>query len=182
MEKIRINKLGAAARQIDASVRMTFSNEDPAAIHTIAAAAFRIVHDICKQNKKVESYLRFTDWIADGHEREFWAQFNSPANFLKHADRDAADIQEIVCEQSDFMIVAASKWYADLGNPRSHEMTIFGIWWSLQNPKTLKPEFMEHFAKQGIQVTLLSEALEDMSRSERLRWGAALLERQKSSP
>ena len=43
---VLINKLEAARRQLDAAIRLTFSNEDALAIHTLAAAAYRIVRDI----------------------------------------------------------------------------------------------------------------------------------------
>jgi hypothetical protein len=71
MAKIRLNKLDAARRQINAAVRMTFGGEDPVAIHSVIAAGHRIIKDICEQRGDIESYLRFTDWIAPGYEREF---------------------------------------------------------------------------------------------------------------
>jgi hypothetical protein len=43
---IFINKLEAARRQLDTAIRMTFANEDELAIHTVAAAAYRILRDI----------------------------------------------------------------------------------------------------------------------------------------
>jgi hypothetical protein len=68
MVKIRINKMDAARRQINAAIRMTFDGEDPVAIHSVIAAGHRIIRDICEQRGDIESYLRFTDWIAPGHE------------------------------------------------------------------------------------------------------------------
>jgi hypothetical protein len=41
-----INKLEAARRQLDAAIRMTFTGEDVLAIHTVAAAAYRILRDL----------------------------------------------------------------------------------------------------------------------------------------
>lgn len=41
-----INKLEAARRQLDAAIRMTFTGEDELAIHTVAAAAYRILRDL----------------------------------------------------------------------------------------------------------------------------------------
>jgi hypothetical protein len=41
-----INKLEAARRQLDAAIRMTFAHEDELAIHTVAAAAYRILRDM----------------------------------------------------------------------------------------------------------------------------------------
>jgi hypothetical protein len=119
MTKIRINKLDAARRQLDSAIRMTFAGEDPVAVHSVAAAGHRIIRDLCEQRGDIESYLRFTDWIAPGYENEFWTAMNASANFIKHADKDAEDIHEMDDETSDFMIVIASKWYRDLGNSLS---------------------------------------------------------------
>jgi hypothetical protein len=44
MTKIRINKLDAARRQINAAIRMTFEGEDPVAIHSVIAAG------VCTEN------------------------------------------------------------------------------------------------------------------------------------
>ncbi len=44
-----INKLEAARRQLDAAIRMMFANEDELAIHTIAAAAYRILRDVLEK-------------------------------------------------------------------------------------------------------------------------------------
>ena len=48
MANAQTNKIEAAQRQIDAAIRMIFANEDPLAIHTIAAASLRIVKDLSK--------------------------------------------------------------------------------------------------------------------------------------
>ncbi len=44
--EVYISKEAAAQRQIDAAVRMLFSDEDELAIHTVAAAAYRVVRDL----------------------------------------------------------------------------------------------------------------------------------------
>jgi hypothetical protein len=49
---IFINKLEAARRQLDAAIRLTFSNEDALAIHTLGAAAYRIVRDILHKRRQ----------------------------------------------------------------------------------------------------------------------------------
>jgi hypothetical protein len=69
MSKMRINKIDAARRQIDAAIRMTFGAEDAVAIHSLVSAAHRIIRDICDKRRDIESYLQFTDWIAPGHEK-----------------------------------------------------------------------------------------------------------------
>jgi hypothetical protein len=41
-----INKIAAAKRQLEAAIRLFFADEDPLAIHTVAAAATRVLQDI----------------------------------------------------------------------------------------------------------------------------------------
>jgi len=53
-----INKLEAARRQLDTAIRLKFANEDDLAVHTITAAAFRILRDITQ--KRGRSHLRET--------------------------------------------------------------------------------------------------------------------------
>jgi hypothetical protein len=58
---IFINKLEAARRQLDAAIRMTFANEDELAIHTVAAAAYRILRDMLHKRGRhdLEELIRF---------------------------------------------------------------------------------------------------------------------------
>jgi hypothetical protein len=48
---VSILKLAAARRQLDAAIRMTFANEDELAVHTVAAAAYRILRDLLAKRK-----------------------------------------------------------------------------------------------------------------------------------
>jgi hypothetical protein len=59
---IIITKLAAARRQLDAAIRMTFANEDELAIHTVAAAAYRILRDILANRGRDD----FVDLIKQG--------------------------------------------------------------------------------------------------------------------
>jgi hypothetical protein len=42
----KITKLEAGERQLDASIRMFFKNEDMLAVHTVSRAAFRVLYDL----------------------------------------------------------------------------------------------------------------------------------------
>jgi hypothetical protein len=46
---IYVTKVEAARRQINAAIRMSLLNQDDLAIHTVAAAAYRIVRDLLKK-------------------------------------------------------------------------------------------------------------------------------------
>ena len=62
MAKIKVNKIEAVRRQLDAAIRMLFANEDPLAIHTLSMAAFRILRDLA--GKRDDSYMGV---IGDGY-------------------------------------------------------------------------------------------------------------------
>lgn len=174
MTKLRINKIDAARRQIDAAIRMTFGEEDPAAIHSVIGAAHRVVRDLCERRGDIESYLRFTDWIAPGHESEFWRQWNASINFLKHADEDADGILELDDEASDFLIIFTSKWYQDLGNSPTPEMRIFAGWWTFQHPDMLKPEVLSA-AGVAAKFSAVATAMSKLHRRDLLKAGLRML-------
>jgi hypothetical protein len=183
MAKIRINKMDAARRQINAAIRMTFDEEDPIAIHSVVAAGHRIIRDICEQRGDIESYLQFTDWIAPGHEADFWRAVNSSANFIKHAVEDAHAIHELDDEAADYMIVFASRWYGDLGNVRSTEMNVFAYWWSLLHPEVWKPNVLESIRRAGYdsQHSTLQKSMLGLNRGDRLKTGRLLFLNQRAA-
>ena len=47
--KVFFNKLAAARRQLDAAIRMVLADEDELAIHTVAAASYKILRDVKKK-------------------------------------------------------------------------------------------------------------------------------------
>jgi hypothetical protein len=59
---IFVTKLGAAQRQLDAAIRMRLAGEDTLAIHTVLAAAYRILRDL--KGKRGRSDL--TDSLSKG--------------------------------------------------------------------------------------------------------------------
>jgi hypothetical protein len=179
MAKIRVNKADAARRQLCAAIRMTFGGEDPIAVHSVAASAHRIIRDICEGRGDIESYLRFTDRIAPGHESEFWGAVNASANFFKHADNDVDAIHEMDEEATDYMIAFACRWYVDLGFELSNEMRQFGGWFMLCHPKLFKPDptsaaqhahLLRQFPEMSAQMAMLP-------RSDKLRVGRAILQK-----
>lgn len=60
MAEVHINKLAAARRQLQAAIRMFFYGEDELAVHTVAAAAYRLIADLknSRSRNEVEDYYR----------------------------------------------------------------------------------------------------------------------------
>lgn len=83
--KITVTKLDAAHRQLRTAIELWFADGDPVSIHTLAAAAYQIIHDLNRRNKGPDLLLD-TKFIKDEHRKRFVNTIKTAANFLKHAD------------------------------------------------------------------------------------------------
>jgi len=129
MAKIKLNKPEAARRQIDAAIRMLFSNEDPVAIHTVSMAAFKILRDLAE--KKGDCYIDklSRQIIKPGKEKEFWDIVQGLSNFLKHADRDPeASFDNVDENVNDFILFWSCLYYRDMGYKLTPEMITLLLW------------------------------------------------------
>ena len=152
MASVDITKPTAAQRQIDAAIRMLFSGEDALAVHTVAAAAHRIVLDLREKRSGTRGQGPYAEFLREGvttlyqeqlgtspssaiiqrvlpqFERFFRNHLNRPANFLKHADRDAGKSLDQNSLQTDLLLLVSCKGYADLGFALTPEMEVFVRW------------------------------------------------------
>jgi hypothetical protein len=63
---IIITKLDAARRHLATAIRLWFQNEDVVSIHTLAFAAYEVIHVISKKRNQYRRDLLFdSDWIKD---------------------------------------------------------------------------------------------------------------------
>lgn len=89
MTKITVNKMDAARRQLRTALELWFAGGDPVSIHTLIAAARRLIDDRAEHRKlpryeenELARLLSVTPEQAHG-------LFTDAANYFKHADRDA---------------------------------------------------------------------------------------------
>ena len=177
MAEMRINKPEAARRQIEAAIRLLFSGEDPIAVHSLAAAGFRIVRDLAHAGEKGEIHRIFKNMIKPGMEGEFWKGINRAANFLKHAEADPDDILEGVQEEvNDSALVMACMYYQDLGYHLTPTMTALVTWYSVMHPEFI----LDNAPLKTIIPKELTQSLQASTRSEQLKMGRLVLEQAKS--
>lgn len=90
--KFKITKFEAARRQLDCAIELWFLDKDPISVHTLAAAAHQIIHDIYQKTGGIgiAGYGLIYDSIIikDEYRKEYVEFVRDHANFLKHADRD----------------------------------------------------------------------------------------------
>lgn len=90
MSNQSISKLEAARRQLETAISLYFDNRDSLSVHTLAYASFRVLFDIYPTMRSDGAIAKIEELIRPvGGKR-----FSEIANFLKHADRDPAELLE----------------------------------------------------------------------------------------
>ncbi|WP_417268044.1 hypothetical protein [Celeribacter baekdonensis] len=80
----QVSKIDAARRQIDTAIELYFSGGDFLSIYSISFAAHQILNDIYRHHRDDG----FLELVSRGLPSDFRRYLATPANFLKHADRD----------------------------------------------------------------------------------------------
>jgi hypothetical protein len=112
---MKVGKIDAARRQLKTAIRIYFSEGDPVATHTLAAATHQLLADLTKARGSTpmltDSLLRM---IRQDQVKQARDRFNAAANFFKHADRDPGDTHTFNPSQTEFILIDACYKYREL--------------------------------------------------------------------
>jgi hypothetical protein len=156
-EKLRISKIEAARRQLECAIELWFMEKDEVSVHTLAAAAYQLVHDL-KNAKKLEVRLLYdSPMFKDAEDRKRWISLiKRPVNFFKHADNDAEETLEFSPRASMGFIVAAASGLRLLGERSSYHVNAFMFWLVINRPHWITPNFRKLY-EDRIGVDTLQE-------------------------
>ena len=172
MNKFHTNKPDAARRQIDAAIRMLFSDEDVLAVHTVSSAAYGILRGLAGSSGKSKIHQKMEDRIMPGKKKEFWKAANRVATFLKHADQDPAAVLVGVREEiNDIVIFISCLYYQSLGFSFTKHMLGFMAWHMAMNPPLVLDSAPEKKFLEGQDC----QALRSRPRHSQLEFGKMLL-------
>lgn len=178
MDEVHINKPAAAQRELDAAIRIFFSGEDILAVHTLAHAAYSVLHDLDRKRgaKSDQVYAetledmrrKFSGAFASYDVRSFRKLMEdrdrSGANFLKHADKDSADSLNLSRLKTDDLMFRACHIYFGLGFSGTPEMKAFERWYFAVYPKEAGDRILTKFGD-----------VSEFSLEHQLEFGAYLL-------
>jgi hypothetical protein len=135
-EKIRISKLEAARRQLKTAITLWFTDGDPVPIHSLAFAAYEILHAISEKRDPKRIDLIFDSALVEEERLGEWNRvIRKDANFFKHADRDGDSVIEFAPQSSEIFMLFAI-WARQLcGEAASVEERSFMIWLSVSRSK-----------------------------------------------
>ena len=152
----RIDKISAARRQVNAAIRILFSEEDILAIYAVAAGAYRVLADLAKNkgtilvgDKSLEAayndlQVERTGKSLSEFQRDVLKEMNRPANFLKHADKDPEATSVINEHMTDILLLDCCSSYEELTGEFTGEMVAFLEWYFAVYPPNPTKEINQY--------------------------------------
>jgi hypothetical protein len=127
-DSIRIGKLEAASRQLDAAIRLLFAGEDIVAVHTLAGAASGVLTDLVEHRAPDKSWDTFARDANKLDPTTYRAIKNRTQNFLKHADRDPDGEHEFPTAETTAIIMNAVMNIGELAGPLNMTQSVYQLW------------------------------------------------------
>jgi hypothetical protein len=180
-QKLVIGELDAARRQLHTAIREWFCGGDPVVIHTLACAAYEIIHSLGLRRNPTRPDLLFdTDLIKDEYRKEYVNRLRKPANLFRHADRDGDSVIEFSPAQSDAFILYSILGIRLCGECSNTNELVWLMWLWLQKRKHLTVKGRKFFA-DNLSVEDINCA-RTMSREEFFRWLSKAFESSPGGP
>lgn len=130
-----INKLDAAQRQLESAIFLYFYDQDPVSIHTLTAASYNILRDICKKLGLPPVLIKglLLDYVREEKKKDFIHLLNEAENFFKHADQDHNGIIKFNPGQTELLLYDACSKYHEITHRIIPRLYLFQIWYMVNH-------------------------------------------------
>jgi hypothetical protein len=146
---IRVSKLDAARRQLQTAITMWFREDDPVATHTLACAAYEVLHAVSKARDPNRPDLLFDSAHVPQEDRKELNDFlRAAANFFKHGDRDPHAVLEFSPGLTLAFLYYGIHGFLLCGEPLPKEFNIFIRWLQISHPEMLPEESQQKPAER----------------------------------
>ena len=157
-----LTKIKAAEAQIDTAILLFFESRDHLSAYTLAAAAREITDQLCEVDKdriyqeelqkhgdpnkvRLHFWDEFKILVKPEHFKDAVRLVNKTKNFLKHADDDVAEIDDVDLKKLAFVIVFAIWNFYLLQRTWTPAMSKFFCWFSSANPHLVSYDGADDF-------------------------------------
>ena len=166
-----LSKPQAAARILDAAVRLFFAGGDPLAVHVLAAASANLFSELAAGSQSGGAWRERLSGDSSPSARAMKDTLNRAWNLFRHSQQGPDQILRFDAMESEVLIFFAVLECGD-HQPTSCCMEVFQLWYVASHPdrfpKTV-PEFGEAMKR--------FPGLEGLSPAARVRRGGEALER-----
>jgi hypothetical protein len=144
--RFQVTKLDAARRQLRVAISLWFQGGDEIAVHTLAAAAHQVIHDI--NTKKGGKGLLFDSpiWKPE-YRKEVVTRLKRDLNFFKHADNDPEGVTEFCPLLSEMFMMCSLFGIENFGLRFDPHERAFYEWYCLNYPQFLSDKGLRQRAE-----------------------------------
>jgi hypothetical protein len=151
---IQVSKLDAACCQLRTAIALWFTDADPVSTHSLALAAYEIVHVVSKKRNRYRRDLLFdSDVIKDEYRSDFNKWLKRYSYFFKHADREP-DFIDFAPGVNEYLLLFASLGRELCGIPISREETALLWWFHIHRPEMVTESGSQFLARHINQKTI----------------------------
>jgi hypothetical protein len=134
-ELLHLTKVGVARSQLKTAIRLWFNDGDPASIHTLAYAAYEIIHFVSKKRNRTKELVFDTLAVKEEDRSKWAAKIKEHANFFKHANNDPDGSIDFDPVLSMMFIMGGVAGMKVISSGRSGpEESAFILWVTLHRP------------------------------------------------
>lgn len=157
----RISKMEAAKRQLETAIRLWFFCGEPVSIHTLAAAAHQVLHDVGRK-RGTATMLRGLPGVRPDAVDQLTRLISRYENFFKHADRDGSAALDFNPEATEMFMLDAVLTYEALTKESVPILATFKAWVFLQKPQFMgdadREKLLERVSEIGADFSQIPKA------------------------
>jgi hypothetical protein len=144
-DKITVSKIEVAQRQLDCAIELWFRDGDEVSVHTLAAAAYQLVHDLKERRGIADPLLYDSRMVKPQYRRQWINELKKSMNFFKHADRDPAEMLQFTPRKNIGYIMFAAAGLQMLGQPTSFPVHTITFWLVINEPHWIDDDYRKLF-------------------------------------
>ena len=157
---ISVSKIEAARRQLGTALDLWFSDGDPVSVHTLAFAAYDIIHAVSKKRNPNRRDLLFDSRRIKDEGRSEWSiLLKTPSGFFKHARNDPEGTIDFAPELSELLMIFSIAGLASCQIDPQPIESAFLLYHGFQ-----RPDFFNEEGRKFYIDSISAEDLEDIQR------------------
>ena len=132
--RITLNKLEVARRQLETAIQMYFLGGEPVSTHTLATSALEVLSGLnnARKGSPMLSDLECSGAIRPDQLKLARSVFRGAQNFFKHADKDPEGVLDFNPEATAFYLHDAVEKYREMSKENPPVMRVFALWFRVQ--------------------------------------------------
>jgi hypothetical protein len=177
-----LTKIDIVEAQLSAAIRMYFENAHPVPVHTLACAA-REIMSVLGEKLEMDTFLDEFAYFSGENVKDLRKRLTRFWNFMKHADRDPADVlSDFSDRDNDLILFCVCRDLALIAKGLPIEAQVFEVWFFAATVRRVSAGGLRWQKHIKACIRCFPLGFRTASRSEKKQMGLAALTRALKKP